>query len=110
MTTFPRPGDLGELRVYTDAEQLAIAAAERFADLAAESIRARGYFRVVLSGGSTPRRVYELLATQGFRSRVDWNQVDAAALVPDTGRERRSALMATQSMQSGVVTFSRALQ
>lgn len=34
------------------------------------------------------------LAAQGFRSRVDWNQVDAAALVPNTGRERRSASVA----------------
>jgi 6-phosphogluconolactonase len=66
----------GELCIYGDAEQLASAAAELFVKTAAESISARGRFRVALSGGSTPRRVYELLATTGFTSRVDWDQVD----------------------------------
>lgn len=66
----------GELRIYKEREQLAIAAAETFVEVAAESIRARGRSRVVLSGGSTPRRVYELLATDAFSRRVDWEHVD----------------------------------
>jgi 6-phosphogluconolactonase len=66
----------GELQIYSDAEQLANASAELFVGTAAESIKARGRFRVALSGGSTPRRVYQLLATQSFSSRVDWNRVD----------------------------------
>ena len=66
----------GELQVHGDAERLARAAAELFVSSAAESIKARGRFRVALSGGSTPRRVYELLATYGFRSRIDWDHVE----------------------------------
>ena len=76
MSTASIAGNRGELRVYGDAEQLARAAAELFVTLAAESSKARGRFRVALSGGSTPRRVYELLASSGFKPRVDWNQVD----------------------------------
>lgn len=76
MSTASIAGNRGELRVYGDAEQLARAAAELFVTLAAESIKARGRFRVALSGGSTPRRVYELLASNGFRRRVDWDRVD----------------------------------
>ncbi len=76
MTTAPKAGYAGELRAYGDAEQLARAAAELFVSIAGESIKARGRFRVALSGGSTPRRVYELLATTAFSSRVDWDHVE----------------------------------
>jgi len=76
MTTAQKTGYPGELRVYGDAEQLARAAAELFVKVSSESIIARGRFRVALSGGSTPRRVYELLATTAFSSRVDWENVD----------------------------------
>ena len=67
----PYPGDL---RVYGDAGQLARAAAELFVNTAADSIEARGRFWVALSGGSTPRRLYKLLATSAFSSRVDWGR------------------------------------
>ena len=69
-------GNRGELRVYGDAEQLARGAAELFITVAEESIRTRGRFRVALSGGSTPRRMYELLGTDVFSRRVDWDRVD----------------------------------
>ena len=76
MSTSPQPASPGEVRVYPDSEQLAIAAAELFVQLASESIAARGRFRVVLSGGSTPRRTFEVLASVEFSSRVDWSKVD----------------------------------
>jgi 6-phosphogluconolactonase len=81
MTSTPKFGKgsqqkRGELRVYGDAAQLAQAAAELFVNAAADSIKARGRFRVALSGGSTPRRVYELLATAVFSGHVDWDYVD----------------------------------
>jgi 6-phosphogluconolactonase len=59
--TVPEPRVL----LFDDAESLARAAAERVAGLARESVAARGLFTVALSGGSTPRRVYELLAEIG---------------------------------------------
>jgi len=76
MSTDSRTQFPGELRVCSDAEQLAQAGAELFGQLAAESILLRGRFRMALSGGSTPRRVYELLATDAFSSHVDWGHVD----------------------------------
>jgi 6-phosphogluconolactonase len=76
MSTAHIAGNRGELRVYGDAEQLARAAAALFVTLAAESIKERGRFRVALSGGNTPRRVYEMLASNGFKRRIDWDRVD----------------------------------
>ncbi|HVS10306.1 MAG TPA: 6-phosphogluconolactonase [Planctomycetota bacterium] len=48
--------------VLPDAEQVCREARERFAGEARSAARERGTFRVALSGGSTPRRLYELLA------------------------------------------------
>ncbi len=76
MTGVSQPGNRAELRVYPDAEQLARAAAELFVPLSAAALEARGRFRVALSGGSTPRRMFQLLATGEFRSRIDWDHID----------------------------------
>ncbi|HEV2707614.1 MAG TPA: 6-phosphogluconolactonase [Pyrinomonadaceae bacterium] len=64
-----------EIRVFDDAEQVARATAARFVELADLSLRERGNFSVALSGGSTPRRVYELLAAD-FGERVRWPSVE----------------------------------
>jgi 6-phosphogluconolactonase len=60
---------------YPDATSLARAAVEHFVTLAAEAIAARGRFAVALSGGSTPRATYSLLASDEFAARVDWPRV-----------------------------------
>jgi len=60
---------------FLDGDSLARAAAERFVSLAEEAIAARGRFVVALSGGSTPRAAYELLATEELTRRVNWPRV-----------------------------------
>jgi 6-phosphogluconolactonase len=60
--------------VVDDPAAVARAAAERFVETAREAATGRGRFTVVLSGGSTPRRLYSLLATPDFRDRVDWEK------------------------------------
>jgi len=62
--------------VFETAEQLAIAAAERFVDYEYAFHGEPDRFSVALAGGNTPRRVYELLATERFKHRVEWAQVD----------------------------------
>ncbi len=69
MTT---PDDTRALRVFADAEETARAAALRFAEIATLSTTAAGRFGVALSGGSTPKRVYELLAAEPLGGRVRW--------------------------------------
>jgi 6-phosphogluconolactonase/glucosamine-6-phosphate isomerase/deaminase len=80
MTSIAQFGKRGELRVYGDAEQLARTVAELFANTAADSIEARGRFRIALSGGTTPRRLYKLLPTSVFSTRIDWNHMSAFLL------------------------------
>jgi 6-phosphogluconolactonase len=61
--------------VQPDAATLARAAAERFVVAAERAIADHERFVVALSGGSTPRHMYELLAHEPFASRVNWSRV-----------------------------------
>jgi 6-phosphogluconolactonase len=61
---------------FPDVELLGEAAADEFVRCAREALAARDRFTVALSGGSTPRRLYQLLAAKSFRSQVDWNRVE----------------------------------
>ena len=50
------------VRTFADPQQLASAAANDFVVLAREAVRERGRFDVALSGGSTPKKMFEVLA------------------------------------------------
>jgi 6-phosphogluconolactonase len=74
--------------VYSDLEDLSRAAAELFVETARVRSAEAGVFFVALSGGSTPRRLYELLATRPYADRTYWNgihlfQVDERCVPPD---------------------------
>jgi 6-phosphogluconolactonase len=65
-----------EVVAFPSVEALHRAAAERFIASAAQAAAARGAFRVALSGGTTPRALYALLATDSeLRKRVPWAAV-----------------------------------
>jgi len=77
-----------EIRIYSDLIALSGAAAELFAQAASARIAEAGYFAAALSGGSTPRQLYELLSTSPFSSRISWDrvhlfQVDERCVAPD---------------------------
>lgn len=67
------PSDGPIIRVFPDKDALARGAAARLVEIAAESIAARGRFSLALSGGSTPRALYRLLAGE-FAARIDWTR------------------------------------
>lgn len=67
-----------EYRVYDGPNALAHAAAEHFLDLAQKSVAARGKARAAVSGGSTPRRTFELLANprEKFLEAMPWTKLE----------------------------------
>jgi 6-phosphogluconolactonase len=69
-------GERGRVVVVRDAEALARAAAETFARAMSEAVAARGRGTVGLSGGSTPKRMGELLAAPPFREQVPWGDLE----------------------------------
>jgi 6-phosphogluconolactonase len=84
------------IEVLPDAATLARAAAERFVSSAARAIADRERFVVALSGGSTPRHMYEVLAQEPFASRVNWSRVQVVwgdeRCVPPTDPESNSRM------------------
>ncbi len=68
---------MARLTVVADGEAVAAATAGLLAGQIEASIAARGSAVVSLTGGSTPRRLYEMLgdAAQPWRSRIDWSRV-----------------------------------
>ena len=65
-----------EIRVFKDLDTLSQKAAEIFVMQAAKAIEDRGRFLVALNGGSTPTRLFQLLATE-YHDKVDWSKVHA---------------------------------
>jgi 6-phosphogluconolactonase len=63
------------IRVFDNLEHLSHVAAGIFAEQARQAIHARQRFSVALSGGNTPRRLYELLADARFHDKILWQAV-----------------------------------
>jgi 6-phosphogluconolactonase len=63
------------LKVFSSADELIAGLANFVVERAEKSIQEHGRFNLVLSGGSSPKRLYELLATDGYRKRIDWSKV-----------------------------------
>ena len=83
------------INVLQTADALVQVAADRFVALATDSIRECGRFHVALSGGTTPRSLYAMLATDRYAARVDWSRVHVCwgdeRCVPPAGPPMRGA-------------------
>ena len=64
-----------KITIVTDTDALANAAADFFIAQSQASIQENGRFAVALSGGNTPRQLYERLAKLDLASRVNWEAV-----------------------------------
>lgn len=60
------------IHISDDAPSLVRDLADHFCQLATSVIAGERRFAVALSGGSTPKPLYQLLATPEYASRVDW--------------------------------------
>lgn len=66
----------GTLQVFESETALFEGAAEKFVAVANAAVAARGRFTVALSGGSTPRGLYDRLTSDAFRNQVEWAKVE----------------------------------
>ena len=58
------------LKIYKDKQEVA----EQFSSYFVDQVKDKGTFHVALSGGSTPKIVFDVLA-ENFSDKVDWNKV-----------------------------------
>ncbi len=63
-----------ELQVLPTPEGAAQAAAGFVADFAEECVSTRGRFTIALSAGSTPRKLYRVLATPAHAKQMTWDR------------------------------------
>lgn len=63
------------ITIFEDLEKLYRKAADTFVDLSKKSIQKNNRFVVALSGGSSPKAIFNLLATQEYAEKIEWNKV-----------------------------------
>ncbi len=80
-------------QVLNDAETVAHTAVHRILIKAQEAISHRGIFKLVLAGGTTPKRIYELLAEQN----QEWSKwhlfIGDERCLPENDPERNSLMI-----------------
>lgn len=64
------------ISIFDDREQFDHAAARYMVQVANEVLTARDRFTIALSGGSTPKRLYGLLALEPYCKQIDWTRAE----------------------------------
>ena len=62
--------------IVKNPEQLCRRAASWILDIAKKSMEEHGKFHLALAGGNTPRALYQLLASDEFANRIDWQHTN----------------------------------
>jgi 6-phosphogluconolactonase len=61
--------------VVDNLDELYKKTADLFVDFSKEAIDKRGKFVVALSGGSSPKAIFQLLATKAYAEKIEWNKI-----------------------------------
>lgn len=64
-----------KLNIFKTEEDVIKNIANYFVDVAAQAIIKNGAFNISLSGGSSPKKLYELLASSAYKEKVAWDKV-----------------------------------
>ncbi len=90
-----------KITVFKTVQELLVAMADYFVTAAKSSISSRREFNVALSGGSSPKRLYEMLASPDFKYQIEWDKVNFffgdERYVPSTDPEN-NALMVRKAL------------
>jgi 6-phosphogluconolactonase len=64
-----------QLKIYQNTDALNFAIAEWMVDYVAEILKTQDRFTIALSGGSTPKKLYLLLASDQFKNKIEWQKL-----------------------------------
>jgi 6-phosphogluconolactonase len=86
--------------IYNNSEELFHDLSEDVVNIATRSISEKGVFNFVLTGGNSPKKLYEILATT-YKDKIDWSKVyfffgDERNVLPN--HESYNGLMAKRSI------------
>ncbi|PIF34258.1 6-phosphogluconolactonase [Flavobacterium sp. 9] len=63
------------IKIYNNTEEINTTAADIFVTAAQKAIAEKDKFTVVLTGGSSPAGIYKLLASDAYKTKIDWSKV-----------------------------------
>jgi 6-phosphogluconolactonase len=63
------------LKIFTTPERVLTALADFIVMESKEAIAKNGRFNIALSGGSSPKKLYELLASDDYKDKIEWKKV-----------------------------------
>lgn len=93
------------LKIFKNNDDLNDALAKDICESSKTAIKERGQFNFVLSGGSSPKKLYELLASKAYRHKIEWDKTyfffGDERFVPEKDSQRNS-LMAKQTLFSSL--------
>jgi 6-phosphogluconolactonase len=64
-----------DIKGFNSPGQMALESAELITGLVIETLKRKGSFNMALSGGTTPRLLYEHLASPSLKDRIDWSGI-----------------------------------
>ena len=64
-----------KLHIFDDKEILSEQLAEWICDLISDTLKHQQFFTIVLSGGGTPKILYQKLASEKYKTRIDWQRI-----------------------------------
>jgi 6-phosphogluconolactonase len=92
---------MATLKIYKSTDEVLTSMADFFVKSAVDAIAAHGRFSVALSGGGSPKKLYELLASPAYNTQINWEKVffffGDERNVPDTDADS-NALMAKKAL------------
>jgi 6-phosphogluconolactonase len=65
-----------KINIFKTEEQVLANLAAYFVGAAQGAIAEKGRFCIALSGGSSPKKLYQLLSSAAFKSKIDWSKTD----------------------------------
>lgn len=63
------------LIIKKNSDELSIDFAVWIADYIEKKLQQQSRFTIVLAGGNTPKKLYQLLATEEFKNKIDWSKL-----------------------------------
>lgn len=63
------------LHIYKDAEETTIALADWIVSLIQKTLEVKERFTIALAGGETPKKLYQALASDRYRKKINWNKL-----------------------------------
>lgn len=98
------------INVFPSIEALSVFAAEKICEIAVAAISKQGNFTIALAGGSTPKTLYQLLASDRYKRDIDWSKTffffgDERNVLPDA--EESNFRMANENLLQPLQIFGK---